>query len=261
MRLFVPLFGGGQGGPQPVPITPATMKLIAHGNSYVAGYDATPTPVETCPNNFLNQSLTHVPLLGTGVSWLNTGVGSMTISPWGSTNNMQQTGAVSVDANLDPSKLNVVLMWEGINEIASNGQDGVAAYAQYQIYYAARKAFAHSNTVRTHFVLLTSIPCWYGSTTQPGDQLTINAHNAAHVVLNDLIRTQGIGQVCDSYMDIAGDPVFSFGGPHFTDYLQSKFNTYPYYSNIDLIHPVNLGHALIGTIVAADFAQCQFPGA
>ena len=168
----------------------ALIAAAMDGNSLVLGQGGAGT---TLPGVLSSLS----PLLGAGVTVTNLGVGGQT------TKNMDglsdgaspSTSTADVDGAFVGGRTNVLLVWEGTNDLYYNGSAAAAA-ANLGAYIAHRKA-AHPWRV----VLLTVIPRLNNATTTAGD--TDAALNGKIDVLNATLRSTWRSLGADALADVA----------------------------------------------------------
>lgn len=215
----------------------AAMKIIAHGNSLVQGTNNGASGGTAAWPAVMN---TLAPLAGAGVTVLNRGVGGQGITQ------MLSSAATAVDANLDPTKLNVLMAWEFTNEVRTNGYNIPAAMEKWAQYCNERRAAAATANARLFIVTMTCIPA-ASAASQADRNARARAMNAVNVAMRANFRSYA-----DAILDIAAVEPFAtlFQNDVWT---QAVFDAVPEYLRSDngVVDSVHLGDAGYARVAAA----------
>lgn len=217
----------------------ASMKIIAHGNSLVIGTgNGASGSAASWPT--VMQSL--APLAGAGVTVLNRGAGGQGITQ------MLSSAATAVDANLDPTKLNVLMAWEFTNEVRTNGYNAAAAMAVWIQYCNERRAAAAAAGAKLCVISMTTIPA-ASAASQPDRDARARAMNAVNVLMRANYRSYA-----DILLDVAAVEPFAtlFRNDVWT---QATFDAVPEYLRsdngvVDSVHLGDLGYARVAAAAA-----------
>lgn len=213
------------------------MKIIAHGNSLVQGTGNGASGSSASWPAVMN---TLAPLAGAGVTVLNRGVGGQGITQ------MLTSAPTAVDANLDTTKLNVLMAWEFTNEVRTNGYNIQLAMEKWSQYCNERRAAAATAGARLFIVTMTCIPAASAST-QADRNARARAMNAVNVAMRANYRSYA-----DAILDIGAIEPFAtlFQNDVWT---QAVFDAVPEYLRSDngVVDSVHLGDAGYARVAAA----------
>ena len=209
-------------GVAPISFKAANTQAVFDGNSLVFG-------VGSSGGNNLPAQVAALGPINSGLTFTNTAVSGQTI------NDMRARGAEFVDVKYDPSKSNVLVLWEGTNSICNSpARTGMEAIGDMIAYVAERRAANPGWKI----VLLTTIPRYYmqGVTSAVG--------NAQLVIYNNYILANYKAMDIDAVVDVRSNPVFTYAGaasmpPEMTPYSSDGHT-----------HLNNAGYALIAAMVA-----------
>lgn len=127
--------------------------VICHGNSLTVGTGA------PAGQDYVTQLNGMAPLAGSGLAAANKGVGGQSINiPSAPGGDMMTSGPSNVDALLVAGKTNVLIAWEGTNQLVNGGANAATAAAAMQAYVAARLAAASTAGKKLRVLLLTMPP-------------------------------------------------------------------------------------------------------
>lgn len=174
--------------------TSANTKIIAHGNSYTRGIgsgasDSAHTWPALCAGFY--------PLAGTGLAVDNQGVNGQSLVTLGSApSTMLGTGPTAVDARTVAGRLNILIVWEGQNELAQNGQNAANCFAAHATYIAARRAAAQAAGKKLWIIVTTM---WQGYS--PSGPADTRARGVIKQAVNNELRARyreiGANQLMD----------------------------------------------------------------
>lgn len=224
--------------------TTAGTNIVFHGNSLVYGQSGASVPAGAMP--YQVQRLAPVNNL---VTCQNYGVNGQR---WGG---MMTSGTgASVDALFDPAKKNVLIAWEGTNDINGGGLTAAQAFANAQAYTAER--IASKNWIIVH---MTCLPCYY----QSFSDSTSASINTVLAQYNLLLRNgwKAIGAKGLADVQQAGSP---FLLPNFnrSTFLSATYSGQSIWSPNDqqggggtgqnqFVHCSDTGYGVLANIVAA----------
>ena len=210
------------GGFAPIIYKTASTQVVYDGNSLVFGIGSTggqQLPVQQAAASPINGGLTIT----------NTAVSGQTI------NDMRTRGPTYVDPLYNPSKNNVLIVWEGTNSICNTPvRTGMEAIGDLIAYIAERRA-ANPNW---KIVVLTTIPRYYM-------QGTSNSNgNAQMIIYNNYILANYKDMGIDAVVDVRTNAAFVYTG---TGTMPSWMTPY---SSDGHTHLNNAGYAIIAGMVA-----------
>ena len=171
---------------------PALPLVLYAGNSLTHGYGAT-SPDMSYPSRTMAE-------LGALTPWQNLGHDGET------TRQMAAEAATLIDAQMNPDRPPVVVVWEGTNDVVQ-GATAIEAYQHLADYCRARKAVGFS------VILLTTLP---------GYNSAYPAFNSVQGPLNDLLRANW-ASFADALVDVGALPEFQ-GGPSVVYYSADHFH-------------------------------------
>lgn len=167
-------------------VASASMAILAHGNSLTAGVGAS-----SSANYWPAQMALVAPVLGSGITPNNQGVGGQSISVDAGAGTMASTAASAIDANLAAGKINVLIALEYTNELKPNGNNAAAAHAAMKAYCLARKAAATSAGKQLRIIVGTCPPAGADPLVNGATaKARIDARNSAIIAANALTRAQ-----------------------------------------------------------------------
>ena len=230
-----------------------SLRAIAHGNSLTAG-----TGSSAFEMWWTSQMKNYAPMLNSGASVYNRGVGGQSIkvdAGWGT---MLNTGASAIDATLSATQRNVLMVLEYTNELKANGFNAAAAHDAMAEYCAARRAAAASAGKDLYIIVGTCPPA--GGDPTGGGQTAIDARNNAMIATNALTRAN-YRDYADQLWDLAGEPVFAeiFANGDFSAdvFINAKIWNRSDGVAIDKTHFGDSGYALIGKSAARAIARVR----
>jgi hypothetical protein len=196
------------------------VNIIFDGNSLVAGFGS------TAGNTMPEQMMRLPPLLGSGATMSNVGIGGQTTAQMTST-------ATDVDGAWVSGKTNILVCWEMTNSVHVGSRTGVQAAEDLAAYVAARRA-AHPLLVLS----MTTLPR-LGDATQC--QYLVDANN--YLLAN--YRSMGI----DAVVDVRAIPQFNFTGINAGDFIIDAGNSPGTYW-VDWSHCNDNGYGLLANALA-----------
>lgn len=154
----------------------------------------------------------------------------------------------SVNAAHQFGKTNVLLVWEGVNDMLGGGLSPQQAYVNMRTYCQARLATNPENPWR--IVLLNLAPVYLGD---QSSQDGVNSRNAQFEEFNGLIRDNQAAIGYEALVDVR-QPGSPFILPNY-DRASFKASTYKRYfyveANDKLLHFNALGYSVLAPMVAA----------
>lgn len=199
-------------------------KIIVHSNSLSYGVGSSSNAAR-----WPDVAATLAPLQGSGITIVNNSVSAQSISTLGTApSTMMGTAAAAVDNVLDPAKLNVLVAWEGINELTQNGINAAACLASYEAYFAARRAAATAAGARLWIIVGTSTPAQSASLSNSQMIARNEAFKAVNAALRDNYRALGADDCCDVAGAEPFDTIFRNG-----DYSAAAFRAARVYTRSD----------------------------
>ena len=250
------MVGPIMGGAALTRFDPAKIKIIAAGNSIIYGQGATDRAT-LCWVKLLE---TLAPLVGTGATVLNNGVGGNTISaPKPGYGSMMARLSTDIAA-LDVSKLNIVICGEFTNEIGAAmvatgaSANGAAAHAAWVTYFAAFRAAAKAKGARVLMITTSTIPAGAPNNATAAElayalDINENGYKVANTIMRSTWRSYA-----DAIIDIAALPVFAamFANSTYTYAALAATGLYRQYGGlIDGYHPGDAGYAYMVTAAPA----------
>ncbi len=214
--------------------TLATTNVVFHGNSLIAG-------TGTTVSGAMPYQVQRLPGINNKFTVVNLGINGQNLVQ------MLTTGTNSVDPLFDPTKKNVLVVWEGHNTMNSLSYTGAQAYEALKTYTNARLSLNPWLIVH-----MTLMPARYLNTSDA----TANSLNTRFNDYNDLLRAGYKEMGAKLLVDVrqAGSPFMTppdYSIESFNDITTSNQTVWSLVDNRQWVHLNNVGYAVIAQMVAA----------
>lgn len=230
------------------PIASAGMKIIVHANSI--GFGAGTTSTSKRWSAVMN---TLQPLAGKGLTISNVSVAGMGIATNSGAGTMMATAPTSVDPLLDPTRLNVLMIHEFINELKGNNFNATAAMNSWATYCAARRTAAATAGAKLFIITMTTTPA--GEAPAGQGQAWVNSRMASIADCNERMR-KGYRAYADMLIDIAAaEPFRSMYVAN--DWTPAAFVASGLWGAEDLTHFGDSGHAIKAAVIARAISRIR----
>jgi lysophospholipase L1-like esterase len=220
-------------------------KIVTAGNSLGAGVGASGTSTR-----WQGVMQTKQPLNGKGITLVNRAVAGMSIATNAGAGTMLAQAA-TIDADVDATKHNILIVHEFINDLKANNFNATASHTAWANYCLARKAAAKTKGAKLTIITMTTTPA--GAVPAGEGQAWADSRNAAIIQANNLMRTHW-AEYADILCDVAAYPVFAnmFAANVWTPeaFIATGLWARSDGTADDYTHPGNAGYAVIGGMAA-----------
>lgn len=199
------------GGASFVKYDPATVNIIAAGNSIIYGTGST----DRLTKSWVKLIEQVDPLLAAGMTVNNQGIGGQTIASVKPGYTSLVNTMTSLVNLLSTTKLNIVIIGEFTNEIGSvmantgNSANGALAHAAWVTYFNNLRAAADAKGAKVKLITVTTIPAGQAQNPDAANiAYTLDVNENGFKVANTLMRNTW-RSYADGIIDIAALPIFA----------------------------------------------------